>query len=226
MSINENNCEKKLKGFVEEKVILTSQNAHHYIDAILKHRELVYTVVLCTICKNLRLFQKVLSIVDFGAGSNLNSRLVPFLIFLCSTCLESGSSKISVDECCIKVFESGVLKNYVLANFDDIIEKLAVAKFVSRVMMCSTEARDDENIKELANRLILIRFLPNELNAMLFPSSGSVEITEEEQGPKYDNDFPTDYRRVRILPTPEEIEYRIANDHGSMYVFLLYIIFN
>ena len=80
-------------------------------------------------------------------------------------------------------------------------------------MMCCAEARDDDSVIQLAD--ILKSVLPDQLNSLLFASNATNsvsvngnEIDVDAQTPQFDNDHPFDFRRIGILPTPAEIEYR------------------
>ena len=211
MSVNSRNYEKKLKEFVDEKVCIDSSNAFQYIDAVLFYKEVCFPVALLEICKKLNILKLVLSTVDFATENYLDEKLVKFMKFLISPNLSTGTSQLSVDQCCRVVYDSRVLESYVLPHIKKVIDTQTLAKFISRLMMCVPEARTAVDIKAIAQ--ILEPLLPRELRTMLFASSsGDTKNHSNIKAPLHDNDFPSDFRRISIVPTANEIEYRCANE--------------
>ena len=151
-----------------------------------------------------------------------NNNAMKFLAFLGKDELSKGSSKACSEQCYGIIYKiPGVLntlkKFLEQGNIDD---PTVLAWFIVSVTRSDAEARHHQTVNEIAEilakhdsravqELITIMF-PNKAQQSAAASGqgmGKVQSLEDLQAfePQHDNDFPFDYRSIKILPTAGEI---------------------
>jgi hypothetical protein len=162
------------------------------------------------------LIKTAFSLVFGNDNIDLNKSAIPFLAFLGREELNKGTSKLCVEEIYIDIFETPGLLRYLEAALVSgrIRDPLPVAWFMLSVTRKVPESRKSPSILKITD-LLCTQCLGSQATAQLSTVLRSY-ILENSDGlssfaalqamqPHHDNNFPLDYRLVKIVPSVQEI---------------------
>ena len=161
-----------------------------------------------------------LASITTDAANSLNNGVVKFLALLGSSSCSIGAAKMCVNELFILAFNTpGFIETILSALRDNKIQDIAaVAWFIVEISVISVSARENPLIHEIASILDKSQCPATQaLSTILYPTLLAKEIIKEGNTkfasldqlrcfePQHNNDFPFDFRKISIVPTPEEI---------------------
>ena len=209
-----------------EKSIKSEKDAISFLEGALQTEPMNVVYWLCDTTKpGATELQKALSLACVPSLQTV----VSFFAFLGQDILNRGATKSCAEECYLTAFKTPgllkVLKDEVLENAVD--DASAILWFLVAVSRVCADARDNEDVKIIANHLsetpclamsqLATLLIPGKIKAAAFDANNirSCEQLKSLQS-KHDNDFPLDFRKIAIVPTAAELN--CENHNGTSLV--------
>jgi hypothetical protein len=152
---------------------------------------------------------------------SLNDGLIAFMAFLGRDSLNIGCVETSTMKCYQAIYKTPGFIASLLKYLEEnkISDVLSMTWFIMKVCQFDHCVRDDENILQIctflrehhrsSNADQLLTLVHPSLHADARPVKAAITSLDELKAlePQHDNDFPTDYRRIHIVPTVDELNH-------------------